>query len=193
MSVARAWGCPFTHLSWLWRLCGIPFRVGIAQPIGCNLEGERIAIDRSGRIVCAQVPRRRSIGQRPGDGTDHPRPTQLSNEGRRASGDGDGARGFTLEDRPAVYCKVFNVHHGNRGQARNLHGEQGSKSKMAVSIWGYLRLPTRCEGEAKVIPLSDLSSAESMACNESATLHDAIQYHPVHPYYLHDNYAQPRN
>lgn len=45
---------------------------------------------------------------------------------------------------------------------------------MAVPIWGYLRLPTRCEGEAKVIPLSDLSSAESMACNESATLHDAI-------------------
>lgn len=88
-----------SHLSWQWRLCGIPFRVGIAQPIGCNLEGERIAIDRSGRIVCAQVPRRRSIGQRPGDGTDHPRPTQLSNEGRRATGDGDGARGFTLEDR----------------------------------------------------------------------------------------------
>lgn len=96
---------------------------------------------------------------------------------------GTGRGGFTLEDRPAVYCKVFNVHHGNRGQARNLHGEQGSKSKMAVSIWGYLRLPTRCEGEAKVIPLSDLSSAESMACNESATLHDAIQYHPIpsHP------------
>ena len=90
----------------------------------------------------------------------------------------DGARGSTLEDRPAVYCKVFNVHHGNRGQARNLHGEQGSKSKMAVSIWGYLRLPTRCEGEAKVIPLSDLSFAESMACNEFATLHDAIPSHP---------------
>lgn len=79
-------GLPIHSPFWLWRLCGITFRVGIAQPIGCNLEGERIAIDRSGRIVCAQVPRRRSIGQRPSDGTDHPRPTQLSREGTGRGG-----------------------------------------------------------------------------------------------------------